>query len=57
MADASALRESDPADVRALLGDGSLGGLYERPDEDVLRVWQAGVEEVREKIANGWADA
>ena len=44
-------------DVRELLGDGSLGGLYERPDEDVLRVWQAGVEEVRELIENGWSRA
>ena len=34
--------------MRELLGDGSLGGLYERPDDDVLRVWQAGVEEVRD---------
>jgi creatinine amidohydrolase len=54
MADISTMRESDPADVRELLGDGSLGGLYERPDEDVLRVWQAGVEEVRDLIANAW---
>ena len=30
------LRESDPADVRALLGDGTLGGLYVRPDDDML---------------------
>jgi creatinine amidohydrolase len=57
MADISRMRELDPVEVRELLGDGSLGGLYERPDEDVLRVWQAGVEEVREQIANGWADA
>jgi creatinine amidohydrolase len=54
MADVSRLRELDPADVRRLLGDGSLGGLYERPDEDVLRVWEAGVAEVRELIENGW---
>jgi creatinine amidohydrolase len=54
MADISRMRELDPAEVRELLGDGSLGGLYERPDEDVLRVWQAGVEEVRELLANGW---
>ena len=40
-----------------LLGDGSFGGLYERPDEDVLRVWQAGVEEVRAVLASGWRDA
>jgi len=54
MADISTLRESDPADVRELLGDGSLGGLYVRPDDDVLRVWQAGVEEVRALLADGW---
>jgi creatinine amidohydrolase len=56
-ADISRMRELDPADVRELLGDGSLGGLYERPDEDVLRVWQAGVEEVRDLIEHGWSDA
>ena len=54
MADVSRLRELDPAEVRELLGDGSLGGLYERPDEDVLRVWDAGVAEVRALIADGW---
>jgi len=54
MADISQMRELDPADVRELLGDGSLGGLYERPDEDGLRVWQAGVAEVRELIESGW---
>jgi creatinine amidohydrolase len=57
MADISQMRELDPAAVRELLGDGSLGGLYERPDEDVLRVWQAGVEEVRDVIAGGWSRA
>jgi creatinine amidohydrolase len=43
MADVSAMRETDPADLRKLLGDGSFGGLYERPDEDVL--------------ADGWGSA
>jgi creatinine amidohydrolase len=57
MIDVGAFREADPADVRELLGDGSFGGLYERPDEDVLRVWQAGVEEVRDLIENGWSRA
>jgi creatinine amidohydrolase len=50
MADLTGLHELDPAEVRERLGDGSLGGLYERPDEDVLRVWDAGVSEVRELI-------
>jgi creatinine amidohydrolase len=57
MADISTMRQSDPADVRELLGDGSLGGLYQRPDDEALRVWQAGVEEVRELIENGWSRA
>jgi creatinine amidohydrolase len=55
MADVARMRELDPADVRELLGDGSLGGLYERPDDEVLRVWRAGVEEVRDLIEHGWA--
>jgi creatinine amidohydrolase len=57
MVDVSAIRDLDPAKVRELLGDGSFGGLYERPDEDVLRVWRAGVEEVREVLERGWRDA
>jgi len=57
MVDLSAVREADPVDARKLLGDGSFGGLYERPDEDVLRVWKAGVEEVRAVLASGWGDA
>lgn len=56
MADVSRMLESNPADVREALGDGSFGGLYERPDDDVLRVWRAGVEEVRDLIESGWAN-
>jgi len=43
-----------PAAVRELAGDGSYGGLYQRPDEDVLRVWRTGVEEVRALLEDGW---
>jgi creatinine amidohydrolase len=55
--DVEELRVTDPGEVRKLLGDGSFGGLYERPDDDVMRVWQAGVEEVRDLIENGWSRA
>ena len=44
----------EPARVRELVGDGSYGGLYERSDEEMLRIWSAGVEEVRELIEHGW---
>ncbi|MHB8589004.1 MAG: creatininase family protein [Candidatus Dormibacteraceae bacterium] len=42
----------DPAEVRAALGEGSMGGYWERSDEDVMRVWRAGVEETREVLAS-----
>jgi creatinine amidohydrolase len=41
----------DPAAVRNALGDGSMGGYWERSDEDVMRVWRAGVDETREVLA------
>jgi creatinine amidohydrolase len=56
MADITRMRELAPAAVRELLGDGSLGGVYERPDADVLRVWEAGVTEVRELLEHGFDD-
>jgi creatinine amidohydrolase len=43
-------RATEPAEVRRELGDGSFGGVYERPDADVLRVWSEGVAEVRELL-------
>jgi creatinine amidohydrolase len=49
--DPAALRELDPEAVRAAIGDGSYGGPYQVDDADALRVWQAGVTEVRELIA------
>lgn len=45
---------NDPAEFRRLVGDGSFGGAYQHSDEDMLRVWQAGVEEVRELLESGW---
>lgn len=55
MSDLKALRQVDPSVARMLLGDGNFGGHYQRPDAEVLRVWQAGVEETRALIAEGWA--
>jgi creatinine amidohydrolase len=44
----------DPAELRRILGDGSFGGPYEHSDKDMERVWQAGVEEIRELLESGW---
>ncbi|HWQ01541.1 MAG TPA: creatininase family protein [Gaiellaceae bacterium] len=48
--DREALRELEPAAVRAAIGDGSYGGPYAVSDEEALRVWNAGVTEVRALI-------
>jgi len=39
---------------REALGDGSFGGPYALPDDDVLRVWNAAVEELRARLDTGW---
>jgi creatinine amidohydrolase len=44
-----------PADARRAAGDGSFGGSYARPDEEVLEVWRAGVEGVRALLESGWS--
>ena len=52
--DDDALQESDPRAFRELAGDGSFGGPYERPEEDLDRVWQSAVLEARDRLENGW---
>jgi creatinine amidohydrolase len=52
--DEAAYRVAGPAQVRELLGDGVFQGAYELPDDQVERVWEAGVEEIRELLESGW---
>jgi creatinine amidohydrolase len=40
---------------REALGDGSFGGPYQRPDAEVLRVWDAAVNELRKRLESGWS--
>ncbi len=43
-----------PESFRERLGDGSFGGWYERPDEELLAIWALGVQETREMLEGGW---
>jgi len=43
-----------PEAWREALGDGSFGGVYQRSDEDGLRIWTAAVEQLRERLESGW---
>lgn len=55
MIDIERMRLLPPAKVREYLGDGVFGGLYTRPDEDMLALWEVAVEETRALIAGPWA--
>ena len=43
-------RGAGPRVWREALGDGSFGGPYQLPDKDLLRVWAAAVEQLRERL-------
>ena len=52
--DADAYRVADPQGIRSLLGDGSFGGPYGRPDEEMLRIWEVVVAGVRDLLERAW---
>ncbi len=52
--DRDLMKASAPDDVRALLGDGSFGGEYQKSDDVMLDLWRIGVEETREALEGPW---
>lgn len=52
--DRGAVLRSNPAEKRRLLGDGNFHGLYQRPDEDMLAIWQVAVAETRDVLDSDW---
>jgi len=55
MIDLARMRVMDPDAVRAYLGDGNFGGLYERPDEEMHAIWEVAVKETRALLEGDWA--
>lgn len=53
--DFSRLRDRNAAGVRDLIGDGNYGGVYQKPDEVMDRLWQIAVAETRDQLAGDWA--
>ena len=43
-----------PQAAREHAGDGNFGGYYERPDADVLAMWDVAVRETRSLIEGPW---
>jgi creatinine amidohydrolase len=54
MADSNLLNLLSPGEVRTYLGDGNFGGVYQRPDDEMLALWKVAVEETREMLTENW---
>jgi creatinine amidohydrolase len=54
MSDLDYLRQLDPQSLRDYLKDGNYGGRYEREDEEIMKIWRAGVEETRQLLTEAW---
>lgn len=50
------LRLLAPDEVRQYLGDGNFGGLYERPDAEMLAIWETAVQETRALLTGSWGE-
>jgi creatinine amidohydrolase len=54
MIDLEPMRELDPKSVRAYVQDGNFGGYYQRSDEEMMKIWRAGVKETRDLLTEPW---
>jgi creatinine amidohydrolase len=54
MSDPEKLRRLDPKSVREYLNDGNYGGLYERSDDEMTKIWRTAVEETSELLREDW---
>jgi creatinine amidohydrolase len=54
MSDPERLRCFDPKSVREYLKDGNYGGLYQRDDEEMMKIWRTAVGETRALLMQDW---
>src|SRR2546423_8321932 len=50
------VRQLDPKALRAYLKDGNWGGVYQRSDEEMMKIWSVGLNETRELLSGKWAE-
>ncbi|PYJ31251.1 MAG: creatininase [Verrucomicrobia bacterium] len=53
--DMNHIRQLDPKALRTYLKDGNWGGVYQRDDEEMMKIWRIAVQETVELLNNGWA--
>jgi creatinine amidohydrolase len=56
MTELETIRQFDAKALRKYLGDGNWGGVYQRDDQEMMKIWRVGVEETRELLESGWAE-
>jgi creatinine amidohydrolase len=54
MSNLDKVRRLDPKSLREYLNDGNYGGIYQRGDEEMKKIWQTGVEETRALLTDEW---
>lgn len=54
--DMALLKACPPDQVHKMLGDGAFGGPWQRPDEEMLAIWETGVEETRAALEGPWPE-
>ena len=52
MSELEYLRQLNSRSLRDYLKDGNYGGYYQRQDEEMMKIWRAGVAEIRELLEN-----
>ena len=55
MVDIPLMMLMNPAEIRAYIGDGNMGGVYQKPDEEMMVLWQTAVEETRALLDGPWS--
>jgi creatinine amidohydrolase len=54
IADNDKMRVRNPQAIREYLGDGNMGGLYQRSDAEMQALWDVAVVETRSLLEEGW---
>ena len=54
LTDHETIRQFDAKSLREYLGDGNWGGVYQRADDEMTKIWQVAIEETRALLETGW---
>jgi len=54
MANMGKMEVLNPSATRAYLEDGNMGGVYQKPDDDMLAIWDIAIQETTALIEEGW---